>query len=163
MPGAGAAGIFHPWPGHHSLCLNFPFSGLGNTETVSQWHFCRPSDNFSEPLGIPALEGKSQDLTGSCRWKNPVTMPRKLPGAQPPMWDDDSEPQVLQHHVPWESPPGAAGGSMVKCRFWLRSAGGARQSAFPPSWQVTPFLLLPRWFRGARNWVIILSVVLQEH
>ena len=33
MPGAGAAGIFHPWSGHHSLCFTFPVSGLGNTDS----------------------------------------------------------------------------------------------------------------------------------
>ena len=28
---------------------------------------------------------------------------------------------------------------LLKCRFWVRSAGGARETAFPPSCQVMPY------------------------
>ena len=46
---------------------NIRLARLRRNITAKLEAFCRPSDNFSEPLGMPALEGKSQDLTGSCR------------------------------------------------------------------------------------------------
>ena len=154
-PRAGAAGIFHPWSGHHSLCLNFPVSGLGNTDSrnrlsvtllQAQWQLLWASRNACPRGRVSGLNGLMQVkelshdamLVTRCSTTNEMMTLSPDFAASCPLGKSTRSCERVY---------------LVKCRFWFRSAGGAREFAFLQAVRWCP--ISQTIFRGAWNWVII--------
>ena len=118
--GCAQAGSCRHWrlsplarPGRYRPGLNSPVSGLGNTDS-GNWLLVTPLEDQGQIFGASrnaCFRRWFSGLNGLVQVKEASHNARWVNRSQPPRWDDDYSPQVLQHHVTSESLPDTVGRS----------------------------------------------------
>ena len=140
-PRAGAAGIFHPWSGHHSLCLNFPVSGLGNTDSrnrlsvtllQAQWQLLWASRNACPRGRVSGLNGLMQvkELSHDAMLVTRCSTTNEMMTLSPDF--AASRPLGKIHQELRE-------GLLGKMQILIQECWGSQRVCIPPSCQAMPY------------------------